>query len=716
MTAMNRPEGNRLKLDADTLTRLLREADRPVDWRDLVVRLDLVDGSARRNLRRLLKGMVRSGELVQDHRGAYHLPSAEGVREGVIESSGMSLTFHGLPLERERRMVLRAGDRVRARISGEEVHVLELIVRSTVPLVGIVRSRGRSPYVESLSPDYKGRISVVNPEEIASDGETVAVEVLDEERRALVGRIVEHLGGAGGAAQAAVTLLAAHGVPTEWHDGVEEQLDRLPKAIHAGRHRDRRDLMELPLVTIDGITARDFDDAVFAEKRRRGGWRLVVAIADVAHYVKPGAPLDVCARERGNSVYLPDRVVPMLPEVLSNGLCSLNPNVPRLAMVCDMTLSRAGKITSFEFYEAVIRSWQRLTYERVQEFLDEGALDVEPEVSRSLSSLYEVYGALRTAREQRGALDFDAHEGRIELRNNRVHAIHPMHRLEAHMLIEEAMISANVAAAEYIEKRLGPGRGIYRVHEPPAAEKRDQLNQALALAGIRTPPGALTPLGVKAAMDQLAGRDDRWLYEMMVLRSLTQAVYTPENEGHFGLALERYMHFTSPIRRYADLVVHRIIKALLASGDSPYPIDELVTIGVHISATERRAESVGWGVDAWLKCEYVADRVGEVFDGVVMGVTDFGLFVELKGFYVQGLVHVSELGSDYFQFQPQSMSLVGERSGRRFSLGDELKVVLTDAIPEQGRLDLVPERPAKGGQSKRRPGRRDPGRRRKRRS
>jgi ribonuclease R len=709
-------KGQFLKLDASSLTRLFAEENHPMAWRDLVIRLDVADAGARKNLRRLLKGMVRSGELEQDHKGAYHLPQIGGVREGVIEASGMLLTFDGVPLERERGMVIRAGDEVRARIVGEAVHVLEVVKRSERPLIGIVRARGRYPYVESLSPDYKGRIHPTNLEALGVDGETVAVRVTGEERRALVGEVVESLPGTGGAAQAAVTLLAAHGVPTEWHEGIEDQLSRLPKSVHAGSHRNRQDLMELPLVTIDGVTAKDFDDAVYAEKRR-GGWRLVVAIADVAHYVKPGSPLDESAWERGNSVYLPDRVIPMLPEVLSNGLCSLNPRVPRLAMVCDMKISRKGAITGFEFHEAVIRSWQRLTYERVQEFLDEGAIDVEPEVSDSLSALNDVYGALRAAREARGALDFETHEGALELRDNKVHAIHPVHRLDAHKLIEEAMISANVAAATFIEERLGKDRGIYRVHDAPTAEKLDQLRQTLALAGLRLPRGDLTPLGVKTAMDQLGRKENRWLYEMMVLRSLTQAVYTPENKGHFGLALERYMHFTSPIRRYADLVVHRIIKSLLRNRESRYTTDELVTTGAHISTTERRAESVGWGVDGWLKCEYVAHRVGEVFDGVIMGVTDFGLFVELKGYYVQGLLHISELGSDYFQYQPQSMSLVGERSGLRFGLGDELRVVLTDAIPEQGRLDLVLDRPESGGKKKagKTPGR-GKGQRRRRRS
>ena len=265
------------------------------------------------------------------------------------------------------------------------------------------------------------------------------------------------------------------------------------------------------------------------------------------------------------------------------------------------------------------------------------------------------------------------------------------------------MITANVCAAEFIEKSLGPKMGTYRVHEPPAAEKLEQLKQALAMAGVRLPHGDLTPQGLQAATDQLAGKENRWLYEMMVLRSLMQAVYTPDNKGHFGLGLSRYMHFTSPIRRYADLTVHRTIKAILGGQEPLYDTETLLEIGMRISATERRAESAGWAVDAWLKCEYVAPRIGETFEGIVMGVTEFGLFVELKGFYVQGLLHISELGSDYFQYQPQSLALVGERSGRRFTLGDPLSVVLVDVVPEEGKLDLRldPTRPAgsKGGKT-----------------
>jgi ribonuclease R len=442
----------------------------------------------------------------------------------------------------------------------------------------------------------------------------------------------------------------------------------------------------MPLVTIDGETARDFDDAVFAEKRR-GGWRLVVAIADVAHYVKAGSALDTAAYERSTSVYLPDRVVPMLPEAISNELCSLKPDVPRLTMVCDMKVSTSGRVTGFDFYQAVIRSHQRLTYTRVQEFLDTGALDVPQDVRQSLSALEQVYRAFRVAREARGGLDFDSHESRLELdATGHVMAIHPVRRVEANKLIEEAMIAANVCAAEFLEKAGVPA--LYRIHEPPKVDRVEQLRQAFAYAGVRLARGEVTPRGVCDALVELGDVPNRWLFEFMVLRSLNQAVYSPDNKGHFGLALTRYMHFTSPIRRYPDLIVHRAIKSVLAGNGAAFSMDHLVTAGVQTSMAERRADEVSWGVDAWLKCEYVAQRRGETFAGVVMGVTEFGLFVELTGYYIQGLLHISELGSDYFQFQPASQALVGERSGRRFALGDSLQVVLRDAQPEQGKLDL----------------------------
>ena len=478
--------------------------------------------------------------------------------------------------------------------------------------------------------------------------------------------------------------------------------------MQAGRFRRREDLRDLPLVTIDGADARDFDDAVYCEPRRGGGWRLVVAIADVAQYVKTGQPLDSDAFERGTSVYLPDRVVPMLPEALSNGLCSLRPDEVRLALVCDMTVSRGGKVTGYRFSEALIRSWARLTYSAVQRYFDSGEAPAaaaargaqgQTAVQRNLDALQAVYGALSNARSARGALEFDTPSARLVLEQGRVKELVRVNRQDAHRLIEEAMIAANVCAAKFIGER--EARALYRVHEPPQPDKADLLRDALAYAGIRTRTVPSDPKALAKLLEPIEARDDAWLLHLLVLRSMSQARYTPDNAGHFGLALTDYMHFTSPIRRYPDLLVHRVIKALVRGTRVPQQNhDRLLAAGEHLSVAERRAEDVERSVSNWLKCDFVAPRIGEEFEGTVVGVADFGLFVELDGFFVQGLLHISGLGDDYFHHVPESMSLVGERSGRRFGLGDALRVQLMDVQPAQGKLDLA----LAGGRRKQREG------------
>ncbi len=486
--------------------------------------------------------------------------------------------------------------------------------------------------------------------------------------------------------RAVEATLAALAIPTEWPATVDAEINRLPRQVDESQHRARKDLRHLPLVTIDGETARDFDDAVFAETNNKG-WRLVVAIADVAHYVEAGTALDEAAWSRGTSVYLPDRVVPMLPEALSNGLCSLRPREARLALVCEMRVNHSGEVTRFRFDEAVIRSRERMTYTQIAAFLEGETLPLEASVAQSIRALAQAYGALRQARERRGALDFDTPEGRLSLDNGVVTAIVPVIRNDAHRLIEEAMIAANVCAAQFLERH--ERQALYRAHEAPEPDKAEQLARAFAANGIRWSPNEQTPATLQSALHAIDGRRDKWLFEMQVLRTMRQADYRPEQCGHFGLALERYMHFTSPIRRYPDLVVHRAIKGVLhrRGGRAGSP-DWLVATGQQSSTTERRAENASRRVDAWLKCDFLAGRVGETFSAMVAGVTEFGLFVELSGFYVQGLLHISDLGADYFQYRPRSMSLVGETSGARFRLGDELRVRLTNSQPELGRLDL----------------------------
>ena len=583
---------------------------------------------------------------------------------------------------------------------------------------------------------------------------------------------------------AANSTLGALSIPTEWSAEVRRAVSRLPREIDGDRFPERRDLRQLPLITIDGETSRDFDDAVFAEiwspqpgsarghpsqekepqpgsarghasqekepqpgsarghasqekepqpgsarghasqeespqpGSARGhpphsGWRLVVAIADVGHYVKAGSALDDAAFTRGTSVYLPDRVIPMLPEALSNNLCSLRPGEARLALVCEMQVDRSGEVTACSFHEAVIRSWERMTYTQISAFLNGEDLGLEVPVVHSIRALEEAFQALRRARERRGALDFDTPESRLSLENGAVTAITPMVRNDAHRLIEEAMIAANVCAARFLEGH--EKQALYRVHEAPEREKAEQLASAFAACGVRWSPQDRTPAALQRALlaigeRDVGERDEKWLFEMLVLRAMQQANYRPGPRGHFGLALTRYMHFTSPIRRYPDLVVHRAIKRVLhRKAGQIAPPDWLVAAGEQSSMTERRAEDASRRVDAWLKCEFLAERVGETFASMVAGVTDFGLFVDLKGYYIQGLVHVSELGTDYFHYRPGSMSLVGESSGARFTLGDELEVRLTEVQPELGRLNLVPansRRRRRGGGRGRGPGRR----------
>ena len=426
---------------------------------------------------------------------------------------------------------------------------------------------------------------------------------------------------------------------------------------------------------------------------------MVVAIADVSHYVAPGSELDREAQRRGNSVYLPDRVVPMLPEALSNGLCSLKPYEDRLAVVCDMLVSARGRVSRHSFARATIRSQARLTYTKVAAFLEGRGEVGNAVVAASLKALDGVRKALTAQREERGALDLESHESRVQLQDGRPASVAEVPRNDAHRLIEEAMIAANVAAARELERLLkqdGNGvasgtRPVYRVHEPPPSDRLDALEPALRLASVSLPPSPITPPALSDALTRAKAKSSLpgWIWDILTLRSLAQARYETKRLGHFGLALPTYVHFTSPIRRYSDLLVHRI---LLGWRPSANELDEACA---HISATERRAESAERMVDNWLKCALIEDRIGETFSGRVAGVTGFGLFVELDGTGVQGLLHIGSLGADYFHHVPASMALVGERSGRRFALGDAIKVVLQDVSPPTGKVDLrLAERPA----------------------
>lgn len=689
-------------MDASNLRELLTR-EGPQSWRELTRKFDIAKGPVVNRLRRLVRGLIRTGEIVELADGRYSLIVDATFAEGVVEERDGRLAIAGVALPLETEASLRVGDRVEVQTDAASARVVRVLEPSAEPIYGIYQVERGVEWVESMDPRIKGRVRVDPPFLDANEGDVVAVVLLANggERR-FVGSIREVLEPRNEADRAALTLLRSHRVPDVWPEALAGY--RAPEGVTHAELAGRSDLRDLPLVTIDGETARDFDDAVFAEPRKRGGWRLVVAIADVAHYVVAGGELDGEAYVRGNSVYLPDRVIPMLPEGLSNGICSLRPDGDRLALACDMTISATGRLSGYRFCNAVIRSHARLTYGAVGDFLDGAPLQgdvAEPVlVAESLSQLRAVYNALRSAREVRGALDFETHEADVVLEDGRVVDIVPVTRHDAHRLIEEAMIAANVAAARFLEKQ---GAGVmYRIHEPPAALRLEQLSTALGQAGIARLPEPLTPKELQTVLDAISrlGFERAWIFEMLVLRSLAQARYGPEPLGHFGLALPKYAHFTSPIRRYADLVVHRAIKRVLArspdavgdareadAGGADDP-EWLAAVGAHISMTERRAEDVSRAVDGWLKCAFLADRVGDEFDGVVMGVTEFGLFVELDGTYVQGLLHVSNLGRDYFTYQAHALALVAERSGQRFTLGDQLRVRLVDVSIETAKLDL----------------------------
>ena len=657
------------QLFASDVRDALKSLDSP-HWDVLVQHFRLAKGPGTHRLRRLLRGLEHLGEISRSADGRYALIREPEVVK-VVESFG-KLVAEGSGDELPPGSNVRPGDRVELHPGrqrgwrGRRDGGLRVIEPSSEPLIGCVVEDYRRRFVESLDPTVRGRIEIEDDDRRARDGDIVEVSLLWQDRGRYSGRILSVLRAENEADRAAVALLRSHRVPVDWPDDLD--LDA-PRSVTDTDTAGRRDLTALPLVTIDGPDARDFDDAVYAEPRQRGGWRLVVAIADVAHYVKPGSPLDIEARRRGNSVYLPDRVIPMLPESLSNGICSLVPGERRLALVCDMGISAEGMVSSHEFYEAVIRSHARLTYEE--------AFAKPP----TLTSLFEVYEALRASRSERGALDFDSREPRLTLEGGRIKSVALAERNAAHGMIEEAMIAANVCAARHVESPL------YRVHEAPGGEKLDQLVTALAFAGIRLSAKDTRPKSIRAVIARALAQRPRlaWLFEILLLRSLPQARYDPSNVGHFGLALPQYAHFTSPIRRYADLAVHRMIKS-----EASIPSTEWLTqTGAHISMTERRADDVARAVSNWLQCDYIKDRTGEQFSGVVVGVTEFGLFIRLADVFVQGLLHVSNLGRDYYHYVPESMALVGESSGQRFTLGDKLEVVLQEVSVETRRVDLV---------------------------
>ena len=720
------------RLNAKVLLKVLG-AEQALSWKSITSALQVTTPHDIKRARQVLKGLVRQGDVVELDGRKYalagprpeerleadqHVGRAQDPAAGVVRGYGGKLTLGGLPVYRSsggsrETLAVRPGDEVIYRIVHDDdqpsAKVESISRRSTQAAVGILNLRGRFPSVDPLARSFEGRMHLPDGVAGANHGDAVRLDIIDQDRHGLIGRIIDVLPNASVVEQAIDATLESLEIPREWPEAVTRAASRLPSQVQPQQHGDRHDLTKMPLVTIDGATAKDFDDAVFAQSLGgQKGWRLIVAIADVANYVKPRSALDAEAAERTTSVYLPGHVVPMLPEAISNELCSLKPDVFRLALVCDMQVSKKGIVRAYTFYDALIRSHGRLTYEEVQAHLDNDAplpcaqKDLKA-VRASIAALADVHAAFRDAKDARGGLDFDSREGVIDIQEGHVTGVQEVARLQAHQIIEEAMINANVCAAAFIEAN--DSRSLYRLHEAPDMLKLETLRQDLMSIGLRLPDGVPSSKTYQTLLRDIATKDRGWLYQQLVLRSMKQAVYGPNNAGHFGLGLERYMHFTSPIRRYPDLLVHRAIKSILQAktnraGWVP-SMEQLVALGEHCSTNERRAESAGWTVEAWLKCDLVKRQEGEELPGTIAGVTEFGLFVDLDGFYVQGLLHISDLGADYFRYDPRRQRLVGDRSGKRFTLGDALSVVVANVEPPQGKIELqlFPMSNRRGGKS-----------------
>ncbi|MBV7536770.1 ribonuclease R [Duganella sp. sic0402] len=721
---------------------IFRSAKGPLDLRALSKSLKVAT-DAQAVLSRRLNAMQRDGQILIDDTGHYTLATQTGFIAGRVSShrDGFGFVIPDEPgedlflPEKEMQKVLH-GDRVLAKIVGvdrrgrSEGTIVEVTQRANTHIIGRLLNQNGAWIVAPEDQRISQDVLVEGAIGKAKSGQIVSVELTEQPMRFKqpVGKIVEVLGSLDDPGMEIEIAVRKFGVPHIFSDAALRQANKLPDHVREADWGDRVDLRDVPLVTIDGEDARDFDDAVYCEPVKIGranGYRLIVAIADVSHYVKPNDALDADALERSTSVYFPRRVIPMLPEKLSNGLCSLNPAVDRLTLVCDAVVTAKGEIKAYQFYPAVIHSAARLTYTEVAEILGNTK---GPEAARRpglvphLSNLYEVFQALLKARAERGAIDFETTETYIVCNpNGKIEKIIPRTRNDAHRLIEECMLTANVCAADLLIRHKHPG--TYRIHATPTAEKLKQVRTFLKQVNLSLNGGDKPAAADYAAlMRQIKERPDASLLQTMLLRSMQQAVYSPDNIGHFGLAYEAYAHFTSPIRRYPDLLTHRAIKAILlgkkyepkiagtsvlntnvsnatrkqqakdkAEGKAPKAAGDLTVwdaLGVHCSANERRADEASRDVENWLKCYFMQDKLGEEYTGIITGVATFGIFVQLDQLFVEGMVHITDLGQDYFQYDDARHELKGERSGKTFQLTDRVSVQVVRVDLESRKIDL----------------------------
>ena len=693
----------------ELILQFIEHAGKPMSRTDIAEAFTLDEEEQLEALRRRLRAMERDGQLLFNRGQRYCLVNNKDLIVGRIIGHADGFGFirpddgsEDLFLSPREMNPLLHNDRAMVRIVGidkkgrREGAVVEILERNTHQVVGRLYKEDGFTYV---IPDNKNISQTVLLQKDgvgkAKQGQIVIAEIVEQptKLRQPIGRIIEVLGDHLAPGMEIEMAIRSHELPHKWPEQVLEEIKPLTPEVPEAAKEGRIDLRDIPLVTIDGEDARDFDDAVYA-KKTPSGWKLLVAIADVSHYVQIGTALDNEAKNRSTSVYFPENVIPMLPEILSNGLCSLNPHVDRLCMVCEMLIDHDGNVTRAKFMEAVMNSHARMTYTEVAQILVEDNAELKEKYKpllKHLKELYALYQVLRMKREQRGAMDFDTQETRIVFGDNRkISKIVPVTRNDAHKLIEECMITANSVAAKYLNGKKMPK--LLRIHEGPSTDKLFNLKTFLGEVGLRLGgDNDPQPLDYMHLVNSIKDRPDAHLIQTVLLRSLSQAVYSPELKGHFGLALDAYAHFTSPIRRYPDLLVHRAIRHCLQGKKAEsffYGVPDMVMLGEHCSANERRADDATRDVVSWLKCEYMMDKIGDEFSGIISAVTSFGFFVELAEIYVEGLVHISNLGQDYFHFDPTSHRLLGERTNTTYRLGDSVKVKVVRVELDEKKIDF----------------------------
>ncbi|NQY63637.1 MAG: ribonuclease R [Alteromonadaceae bacterium] len=728
----------------ELLLSIIEQAHIPPTFNVLAKKLNYQDDHLLIGLKRRLRAMENSGQLIFNKFKQYAIPAKNSVLTGkiighrdgfgffapdplsnkpenaskqrgkdfYISSYEMKRVFHGDVVE---AILIDRTDRK----GRKEVRILDVIEPRSAPIVGRYFVEHHIAYI--IPDDAKIQQEIlIDPEQRlgARHGQVVVVEIIQRptKRANPVAKIIEVLGEQMAPGMEIEIALRAHDLPHQWPEEVLDEVNTLSDEVDEFAKKHRVDLRDLPLVTIDGEDARDFDDAVYCQPKKSGGWRLWVAIADVSYYVRSGSKLDDEAISRGNSVYFPSQVIPMLPEKLSNGLCSLNPHVDRLCMVAEMTVSANGRLSGSTFYPAVMRSHARFTYTKVAAILTgedsstgkalrEEYKDLVPD----LENLNQMYLALMQARNKRGAIAFETEESRFIFNEERkIETIEPLIRNDAHKIIEECMILANVATAKFVEKHKMPG--LFRVHDKPSEDKYKNFvsylsELGISLTGMGADKDQPDPADYSDILAKVAGRPDQELIQTMLLRSMRQAVYQSENIGHFGLALSSYSHFTSPIRRYPDLIIHRVIKAILHSqqtekdavkenssvnvGYHSYEEEAVIQLGEHCSMTERRADDATRDVADWLKCEFMQDHVGSTFKGVISTVTNFGLFVRLHNLHIEGLIHITSLGRDYYHYDDVRMCLTGENTKKKFHVGDVVEVQVAAVNLDEKKIDLT---------------------------